>query len=116
MAGLLVGAFVGLVLGIGVAVMTAGSGERRLATVLGLIVVGALAGALSAITFGSQVGAAIGITIGYLTWISLMAADLVRNGVDTESLKGRFYPAATIETSKETLEWLQKRMPPGIGS
>ena len=45
-----------------------------------------------------------------------MAADLARNGVDTEALKQRFYPTATIETSKETLEWLQKRMPPGIGS
>ena len=33
----------------------------------------------------------------------------------SEALKARFYPAQTIDTSKETLEWLQKRMPPGIG-
>ena len=45
-----------------------------------------------------------------------MAIDLARNGVDTEAIKHRFYPTATIETGKETLEWLQKRMPPGIGS
>ncbi len=82
----------------------------------GLIVVGALVGAFSAITFGPQVGAAVGITVGYLAWIAMMAADLASTGVDTEALKNRFYPTATIETSKETLEWLQKRMPPGIGS
>jgi hypothetical protein len=115
-AGLLVGALVGLVLGIGAAALAVESGGGRLATVLGLIVVGALVGAFSTITFGTQVGAAVGITVGYLTWIALMAADLARNGVDTEAIKNRFYPTATIETSKETLEWLQKRMPPGIGS
>ena len=37
-------------------------------------------------------------------------------GGELETLKNRFTPVQTIETSKETLEWLQKRMPPGIGS
>ena len=77
---------------------------------------GALLGAFSAITFGPQVGAAVGITIGYLVWIGLMGVEVVRTALDTEALKERFYPTQTIETSKETLEWLQKRMPPGIGS
>ena len=45
-----------------------------------------------------------------------MGVDVARTGVDVERLKERFYPTQTIETSKETLEWLQKRMPPGIGS
>ena len=45
-----------------------------------------------------------------------MAIDVARTGIDVEALKRRFYPAQTIDTSKETLEWLQKRMPPGIGS
>jgi hypothetical protein len=115
-AGLLVGALVGLVLGIGVAALAIGSGGGRLATVLGMIVVGALVGAFTAITFGPQVGAAVGITVGCGVWIALMALDVVRNGIDTDALKNRFYPTATIETSKETLEWLQRRMPPGIGS
>ena len=39
-----------------------------------------------------------------------------RTGIDVEDLKARFYPDATIETSKETLEWLQRQMPPGTGS
>jgi hypothetical protein len=42
--------------------------------------------------------------------------DIARTGVDVDELKARFYPAQTIETSKETLAWLQSKMPPGIGS
>ena len=45
-----------------------------------------------------------------------MGVDVARTGIDVEALKIRFTPTQTIETSKETLEWLQKRMPPGIGS
>ena len=45
-----------------------------------------------------------------------MAVDVPRTGIDVEALKNRFIPNQTIDTSKETLEWLQKRMPPGIGS
>jgi hypothetical protein len=33
-----------------------------------------------------------------------------------DALKARFIPTQTIETSKETLAWLQSKMPPGIGS
>jgi hypothetical protein len=79
-------------------------------------ILGALAGAFSAITFGPQVGAGVGITIGYLTWIVLMAVDVARRGVDVEEMKDRFYPTQSIDTGKETLEWLKTRMPPGIGS
>ena len=69
-----------------------------------------------AITFGPQVAAGIGIAVGYAAWIALMGVDVARTGIDVEALKARFTPTQTIETSKETLEWLQKRMPPGIGS
>jgi hypothetical protein len=58
----------------------------------------------------------VGITLGYVTWMALMGIDVSRTGIDVEALKNRFYPVQTIDTSKETLEWLQKRMPPGIGS
>ncbi len=113
--GLLVGALVGVLIGFAAAIRVGSSGGR-LAAIVGLAIVGALAGAISAITFGPQVGAAVGITIGYPTWIALMGVDVARSGVDTEALKERFYPSQTIDTGKETLEWLQKRMPPGIGS
>ena len=81
-----------------------------------MTVLGVLLGAFTAITFGPQVGAGIGITLGYVTWMVLMGIDVMRTGIDVEALKQRFYPGQTIDTSKETLEWLQKRMPPGIGS
>ena len=81
-----------------------------------MVVALAVGGALGLTISGPQVGAALGITIGYLTWIALMGIDAYRTGVDTEGLTARFYPTQTVETSKETLEWLQKRMPPGIGS
>ena len=95
--------------------MNAAAGGR-FAALAGLTVLGFALGAFTAITFEPQVGAGIGITVGYLTWIALMGIDVARTGIDVEALKDRFYPVQTIDTSKETLEWLQKRMPPGIGS
>jgi hypothetical protein len=108
-------AAVGLLFGL-VGAIRASSGAARVGALLGGIVVGALLGAVSAVDVGAQVGIGIGITVAYVTWIGLMAADIARTGVDTDSLKARFYPAQTIETSKETLAWLQSRMPPGTGS
>ena len=114
--GLLLGGFIGLIAGIVVALRMHGPGGGRFVALAGLTVLGVALGAFTAITFGPQVGAGIGIAIGYLTWMALMGADVARTGIDIEDLKKRFYPVQTIDTSKETLEWLQKRMPPGIGS
>jgi hypothetical protein len=106
---------VGVLIGFAAA-LRIGSGGGRVGAIVGLTIVGALLGAFSAITFGPQVGAGVGITVGYLTWIALMFADVARQGVNFEGMKDRFYPTQSIDTGKETLEWLQKRMPPGIGS
>ncbi len=113
--GLLLGGVIGLVAGILVA-LRSGGGVARLVGLVALVVFGLAFGAFTAITLGYRVGAGIGITVGYLTWIALMGIVVVRNGVDLDALKKRFYPSQTIDTTKETLEWLQKRMPPGIGS
>jgi hypothetical protein len=114
--GLVAGAIVGLLAGIVAGATAVHSGGGRAGAIIGLIVVGAALGAFTAITFGPQLSAAVGITAGYIAWIALMGIDVARTGIDVERLKQRFYPAQTIDTSKETLEWLQKRMPPGIGS
>jgi hypothetical protein len=114
--GLAIGVLAGLVVGaVAAATVMRDSGGRATA-VIGGIVAGAAIGAFSAISFQVQIGIGIGIAVGYLTWIALMAVDVARTGVDVEALQARFTPTKTIETSKETLEWLQKRMPPGIGS
>ncbi len=114
--GLLVGALIGVLMGIGAAIRMGGSGGGRLAVIVGLVLAGAGLGAFSAITFGPQIGAGLGLAVGYLTWIALMGADVARTGVDLDDMKNRLYPSETIDTSKETLEWLQKRLPPEIGS
>ena len=71
---------------------------------------------MTAATYGRQVGAALGITLGLVTFLAVLAIGVVRTGIDMDALKARFYPDITIDTSKETLEWLQRRMPPGTGS
>ena len=114
--GLIVGGLVGFMLGIGAAVSMTAYGAGRFVALAGLIVAGTVLGAFSAITHGPQVGAALGIAVGWLTWIAVMGVELARAGIDVETLRTRFYPTQTIETSKETVEWLKKRMPPGIGS
>ena len=114
--GMLFVGFLGLLAGIAAAVLMDASGGGRFVALAGLTVLGVALGAFTAITFVPQVGVGIGITIGYVTWMVLMGIDVARTGIDAEALKQRFYPVQTIDTSKETLEWLQKRMPPGIGS
>jgi MFS family permease len=109
--GLLVGGAIGLLVGVIGALRGGG-----VAAVVGGAVVGLLLGALSAVNVGPQVGVGIGIALGYIVWIAVMGMDVARSGVDVEALKARFYPKQTIETSKETLAWLQSKMPPGTGS
>ncbi len=112
--GLIIWAALGLLVGIAVALRTSGAGAR-FGALLGLTLVGAFIGAFTALTFGIQAGIALGIAAAYATWIALMVLDVSRTGIDTEALQQRFIPTTTIETSKETLEWLRQRMP-GIGS
>lgn len=114
---LVVGVILWMVIGLIVGIIAAfRMTSSRFVAIAGLVVLGAIFGAFTSITFVPQVAAGIGITVAYLAWIGLMALDVSRTGIDVEALKIRFTPTQTIETSKETLEWLQKRMPPGIGS
>ncbi len=114
--GVIVGGLVGFVGGLGAAVSMTAYGGGRFVALAGSIVAGSVLGAFSAITYGPQVGVALGITVGLLTWIAVMGVIVARAGIDVDTLRTRFYPAQSIETSKETVEWLKKRMPPGIGS
>ena len=79
-------------------------------------IVGALLGVLTALAPGPRVGAAIGVTVAFIAWPVLMGMGVARSGVDTEALKERFYPKATIDTTKETIEWVRKRTPLGPAS
>jgi hypothetical protein len=113
--GVIIWAIIGLLGGV-VLALRVDTWGGRFGALLGVAAFGALIGAVTAVVTGWQVGIGIGIAIGYLTWIGLMAADMARTGVDVEALKARFIPTRTIETSKETIAWLQSKMPPGFGS
>jgi hypothetical protein len=106
-----------LVIAIVAVVIASRSGTRViLGALIGGAVIGAALGAFTAISFELHVGIALGLTIAYAAWIILMGIGAYRAGIDPEALKARFYPTTTIDTTKETLEWLKERMPPGIGS
>jgi hypothetical protein len=119
--GVLLVGLIGLVLGLIGFFSTAGAGafrERPGNALLQLVLVllvgflyGAFIGAVTAITYAWRPAFGLGLAVGYALWIVFLVADLFRTGIDDEALKERFYPSRTIDTTKETLEWLQKRMP-----
>jgi hypothetical protein len=104
----ILGAVIGMLLG-------ARSGGARGATVglIGGFVLGALLGAITAIALGPRVGAAIGVTVALLVWLALMGREVARRGIDTEDLKARYVPQDTIDTTKETIEWVREQAPRG---
>lgn len=116
LVGIVLVALIGAIVGVVTALAAGGGGGGAVAAFVGGLLLGAIIGALTAIDFAPGTGAAVGITIGLIVWIGLMLADLVRTGVAVDSLKARFYPSQTVDTAKETFEWLKERMPPGIGS
>ena len=113
--GLLVGGLIGLLAGILGRGPDERAGGRASPRSPARPSLGVAFGAFTSITFGAQVGPASGSpsasSRGSRSWPP------TSRGPASTSRRSR--PASTpttIETSKETLEWLQKRMPPGIGS
>ncbi|HEY7590658.1 MAG TPA: hypothetical protein VH723_06675 [Candidatus Limnocylindrales bacterium] len=108
---------VGLVFGLLGAFAGRGGGIRGiLGGFVGGAIVGALLGAVTAIPLGPRVGAGIGVAVALIAWIALMGMGIARRGVDTDALKKRFTPDETIETTKETIEWVRRRTPLGPAS
>ncbi len=103
----------GIIGGLGGLLVNARSREvgTMVAGLLGGLVVGALLGEFLAITFGWRVGVAVGVAVGLGAWLVLMGGRVAREGIDTEALKTRFWPQATIDTTKETIEWAREKVP-----
>ncbi len=105
--GLLVGAVVGLAGGLAV--------DRSGPAAAGGIVFGGLAGLvagpLTAIEYDPSPAAGAAVSVGLGVWIVAMAVDLWRRGVDLEALRARYWPSGTIETTKETIEWIREQQP-----
>ncbi|TAK03022.1 MAG: hypothetical protein EPO36_00305 [Chloroflexota bacterium] len=74
---------------------------------------GIVLGALTAVALDPRVGAAFGTLTTLIAWPVLMGLDVSRRGIDGDALKARFYPSQTIETTKETIEWVRQRTPLG---
>jgi hypothetical protein len=110
--GIIAGAVLGAVVGLVAGARPGGAGAAIGGLVAGAIL-GAVLGAFLAITFGWRVGAAVGVGIGLLAWTTLMGMRVARQGIDGEALKARYWPQATIDTTKETLEWAKARVPFG---
>jgi hypothetical protein len=108
--GVLAGAILGAIL-VGAAAARAGSVGAAATGAVGGALAGAALGAFSAITFGWRVGSAIGVAVGLLAWPILMG--FRARTIDPEALKARFWPQATIEVTKETIEWAKAQTPRG---
>ncbi len=109
LAGAVVGAVVLAIVALIPAFAVGGVGSIAI-VVLGLLF-GAALGAFTAITFAWKPAFGVGLTVAYVLWFAFLVADLFRIGIDDEAIKARFYPSQTIDTTKETLEWLKRRLP-----
>jgi uncharacterized membrane protein YqjE len=74
---------------------------------------GLLLGLLACAGPGLRVAAAMGVAALLLFWPSVAAVFVFRHGIDTAKLRKRFVPTQTIETTKETIEWVREQMPLG---
>jgi hypothetical protein len=110
--GVIVVALAGALLG-GVLAVWLGGGGAALGGLFGGAILGALLGAFSAITFGVQAGAAVGVTAGLIAWPAISGIGMARAGIDMDKLKARFWPSVTIDTAKETIEWVRAQSPLG---
>ncbi|HEX8959762.1 MAG TPA: hypothetical protein VF770_08060 [Solirubrobacterales bacterium] len=101
-----IGALVGLLLGARV-----GGIGGAIAGIIGGAILGALIGAFLAYDFGWRVGAALGIAVALAAYMGVRGARVASQGVDTETIKLRFWPQQTIDTTRETIEWAKSRNP-----
>ena len=74
-------------------------------------VIGLLLGLLTVVSLPATVGAAIGVLLALISWPVLAGRDLARTGIDGEAIAKKFTPEATIELTKETIEWVRARTP-----
>jgi hypothetical protein len=109
-AGLAVGVLVVGISGLLAGARAGGLGGACAGLISGALV-GALVGAFLAISFSRHVGIALGICAAFIAWPAFAATAL--RSYDRAALKARYWPGTTIETTKETIEWVRARTPLG---
>ncbi|HEX8958945.1 MAG TPA: hypothetical protein VF770_03905 [Solirubrobacterales bacterium] len=103
-----VGALLGLILG----ARAMGVGGAFGGLIFGAIL-GGLIGAFLGYDFGWRVGAALGLAVAFAAYMGVLVARVTATGVDFETIKLRFWPQQTIDTTRETIEWAKARNPLG---
>jgi hypothetical protein len=111
--GLAIGALGGAILGILVGLVRRLGGGGTVGAAIGLAILGLLIGAIVAIDYSPAVAIALGLALALALWPALVGIDTYRRGIDLDALKNRFYPRLTVETTKETIEWVRKQRPLG---
>lgn len=113
--GVLLGTLALLDLAIVSVVLALGVPGSRIARDLLVALLAALGVAILLLLFiaGPRVGVGLGLFVLLVAWPILIGLGIGRTGIDTAALKQRFYPVQTIETTKETIEWVRERTPLG---
>ena len=102
------GAIGGLFLGSGIV--------RRVGAAIALAVVAGAAGALLGALLGVPMswGCALAVALAaFFVLFPILAAVFVLPNADWDEMKKRLTPTQTIETTKETIEWVREQMPLG---
>ena len=76
----------------------------------GAVVGGILGGIVGAAEYTWQVGLAIGITMGLVIWLAATVAGMT--GLDPTTRFRGLTPTTTIDTARETWEWVRARIKP----
>jgi hypothetical protein len=115
-AGVIVLATVFGVLGAIVGSVVGSSLLNRIGAAIGVAILGAVVGGLLGGLFGVPMSWGISIAVAlavFLPVYAVLAAILVLKNADFEELKNHLLPNQTIETTKETIEWVREQMPLG---
>jgi hypothetical protein len=103
---------IGAVLGLAGGARAAGGAGAIGGLVAGAIA-GGLLGAFLAVDFGWRVGVALGLVVAGGVYMAILGMSVTEGGLDQDKLKARFWPQATIDTTRETIEWAKARIPRG---
>ncbi len=115
--GTVIGAAIGAVVGLFGGTQTGGGrsvGQVIKSAIGGLFlggIIGAALGAFSSITFAWNVAVALGIAILLGAWIALCALEATRAEIEAGQWARKFYPSKSIDSAKETIEWVRERAP-----
>ncbi len=112
-AGAVGGALIGALLLLVVGLVLRRSAKGALGVFLDGAILGAILGAIFGVAqYGWQVGAAIGLTIGLIAWIAGSVGGMM--GLDFSARFAGLRPTTSIETARETWEWVRARIKPAI--